>query len=193
MTKQKVFKDKARIQSNSGKLTNWLTSGTSDEPVVINDESVGPIVIREEEDEGSINLADIPQADSPAKQSSRSTRRNLMRGNADQDSISNASDSGDSALFVPQLDDQTNKIIGQQSHVGQDEDTLNAQEDDKKKFGLKTSYDGFSIYGRILCLIVKRRGTRTQVGGGGTHSNPSQTMLENWVSTQAAGDNEDAG
>nr|GFD20653.1 hypothetical protein [Tanacetum cinerariifolium] len=44
MTKQKMFKDKARIQSNSGRLTNWLTTGTSDQPVVINELAADPIV-----------------------------------------------------------------------------------------------------------------------------------------------------
>ena len=56
-------------------------------------------------------------------------------------------------------------------------------EDDKKKLGINTSYDGFSIYGRILCLVVKRTGTRNKAG---IAPSPSQRMLENWVSTQAA-------
>ena len=68
-------------------------------------------------------------------------------------------------------------------------------QDDKKKLGLNTSYEGFSIYGRILCLVVKRRGGRTSTGGAGAPVS-SQKMLENWVSTQAAGqvdDEEDNG
>ena len=114
MTKQKVFKDKARIQSNSGKLTNWLTTGTSDEPVVINEIADDPIVINEAR--------------------------------------------------------------------------TSTTEDDKKKLGLNTSYEGFSIYGRILCLVVKRRGVRNVTGSVPASS---QAMLENWVSTQAAGQTAD--
>lgn len=56
-------------------------------------------------------------------------------------------------------------------------------EDDKKKLALNTSYDGFSIYGRILCLVVKRKGKKSQQGNapvGGSQ------MMEQWVSTQAA-------
>jgi len=49
---------------------------------------------------------------------------------------------------------------------------------------LNTTYDGFSIYGRILCLVVKRRGTgkgKELVGGAG------QAMMEEWIaSTQIA-------
>lgn len=55
--------------------------------------------------------------------------------------------------------------------------------DDKKKLGMKTSYDGFSIYGRVLCLVVKRKGLKGSAALGGTGG---QQMLENWVSTQAA-------
>ena len=62
LTKQKIFKDKARIQSNSGKLTSWLTTGTSDEPVVIHEDAAEPIAIREEEDDDRVNLSDIPEA-----------------------------------------------------------------------------------------------------------------------------------
>lgn len=59
-----------------------------------------------------------------------------------------------------------------------------ASEDDKKKMTLSTTYDGFTIYGRILCLVVKRRGTargKELAGGAG------QAMMEEWISsTQAA-------
>ena len=61
--------------------------------------------------------------------------------------------------------------------------------DDKKKLGLTTSYEGFQIYGRILCLIVTRTGgpraaqTPAGTGGGG-----GQAMMEEWIaSTQPGG------
>ncbi|KAI1177374.1 hypothetical protein F4777DRAFT_214252 [Nemania sp. FL0916] len=48
-------------------------------------------------------------------------------------------------------------------------------EDDKKKLAMDVSYEGFSIYGRVLCLVVKRR----DVSGRG------QAMMENFIlSTQ---------
>lgn len=68
LTKQKIFKDKARIQSNSGKLTGWLTSGTSDQPVVINEDAAEPITIRQEDNSGAVNLFDIPEAKTAKKQ-----------------------------------------------------------------------------------------------------------------------------
>jgi hypothetical protein len=168
LTKQKNFKDKARIRSNSGKLTNWLTGGTSDRPVLINEDATTPIVIRDEEDDDDLDLADIPEA-----------------GNVGSDSNGGQeNDSDDSTLFVPGRSRQRRTADAaplRAEDVGNSEEAL----DDKKKLGLKTSYDGFSIYGRILCLVVKRRG-RTQ--GGAVAPASSQQMMEHWVSTQAAAD-----
>ncbi|KAH7402603.1 hypothetical protein BKA66DRAFT_404970 [Pyrenochaeta sp. MPI-SDFR-AT-0127] len=196
LTKQKIFKDKARIQSNSAKLTNWLTSGTSDQPVIIHEESTVPILIREEEDEDeTINLADIPEADVQQKQSRRSARNRRKRDDLDQEAMCDISDSGASDLFVSEPSTKRNKTSGRPTHADEDGLDQEPQEDDKKKLGLNTFYDGFSIYGRILCLVVKRRGVRNHAGDDGAPS--SQAMLENWVSTQAVAgqvdDDEDAG
>lgn len=52
--------------------------------------------------------------------------------------------------------------------------------DDKKKMSLHTTYDGFAIYGRILCLVVKRRGvTKGRDRAGGT----GQAMMEEWIAS----------
>ena len=195
LTKQKIFKDKARIQSNSGKLTGWLTTGTSDQPVVINEEVTDPIVIREEEDEEAINLADIPEAEVQQKQSRRSARNVSAGDDSDREKLNNPNDSEGSDLFVPEPSTKRRKTSKRLDTNDQNEDDEESQEDDKKKLGLNTSYDGFSIYGRILCLVVKRRGVKQDAGGSGVPS--SQAMLENWVSTQAAAehidDDEDGG
>lgn len=139
LTKQKAFKDKPRIKSNSGKLTGWLTTN----PIVINEDSNEPAVIRQEEDNEPVDLARIPE----------------RRGAQDDDAESN-------------LDDD-----------GEDEDE---GDDETKKLRLNTSYEGFSIYGRILCLVVKRKGVRQSA-----QPISSQQMLENWVSTQAAAEHVD--
>jgi hypothetical protein len=190
MTKQKTFKDKPRIQSNSGKLTNWLTTGTSDQPMVINEVATDPIVI-EEEDDDVVNLADIPDADAATRRSMRNKR---SRSEAEKDAANDSSNSDDMDLFVPETIGKRSKTVAlpadAQETEGEDE-----LQDDKKKMGLNTSYEGFSIYGRILCLVVKRRGTRNGAGGPAAPVS-SQQMLENWVSTQAAGqvdDDEDNG
>ena len=172
MTKQKVFKDKARIQSNSGKLTNWLTTWTSDEPVVINEIADDSIVINQEDDD-TVNLADIPEAPK------RSTRAKRGRREIEED----AGGSDEEDLFIP----ETTSKRGKTGRAPSDAKNIQ-EEDDKKKLGLNTSYEGFSIYGRILCLVVKRRGVRNVTGSVPASS---QAMLENWVSTQAAGQTAD--
>ncbi|KAH9868536.1 hypothetical protein J1614_007608 [Plenodomus biglobosus] len=182
LTKQKIFKDKARIRSNSAKLTSWLTTGTSDQPVIINEQDAAQaIVIREEdEDDKAINLADIPEAGVQQTRSGRSTRH----GRTMADTVSVSSESDGSDLLVDDPPARRRKSGRRSGHTAQNKDSEAPQEDDKKKLGLNTSYDGFSIYGRILCLVVKRRGARSLASGPTTASGSSQ-MMEAWVSTQA--------
>lgn len=69
-----------------------------------------------------------------------------------------------------------------------------AQRDDKKKLAMDIRYEGFSIYGRVLCLVVKKRGGPNTAGrnapakagrrtaqsaapGGG------QAVMENWITS----------
>lgn len=184
LTKQKIFKDKARIQSNSGKLTNWLTTGTSEQPMLINEDATEPILIREE-DEEAINIADIPAAEVLQEPSRRSGRHKRRLSGAEADTVSDGSDSDGSALFVPGRPTKRSRT-SEDDAVSLNQDA-EEDRDDKKKLGLNTSYDGFSIYGRILCLVVKRRGGPL-VGSRGPAS--SEQMLENWVSTQAAADHD---
>jgi hypothetical protein len=188
LTKQKVFKDKARIQSNSGKLTNWLTTGTSDQPVLINEDTTEPIIIREEDDAEAISIADIPEKDELPGSSRRSARHKRHLDGSEYDAVSDGSESDTSALFVPGRPSKRSKTNQGPAEGVEDDDALEAQ-DDKKKLGLNTSYDGFSTYGRILCLVVRRRGVRSAGGSAGPAS--SQQMLENWVSTQAQAEHDD--
>lgn len=95
---------------------------------------------------------------------------------------SEASDSETSDLIVS----EQASITG---NTAQDQDE-GQRGDETKKLGLRTSYDGFSIYGRILCLVVKRRGARNAAPASGAASG-SQAMLENWVSTQAVAGQQD--
>ncbi|KAF2792320.1 hypothetical protein K505DRAFT_279031 [Melanomma pulvis-pyrius CBS 109.77] len=196
LTKQKIVQDKPRIQSNSGKLTNWLTTGTSEQPMVIAEDTGEPIIIREEDDNEAIILGDIPEAGGDQSQARRSTRNKRRRRDASQAAVpvrdasqaavavSDASDTDDS--FRCESAPSTKRAKTYEPSVsGVDQgDDGSELEDDKKKLGINTSYDGFSIYGRILCLVVKRKGSRNAASGSGA-------MLENWVSTQAAGEGDE--
>ena len=52
-------------------------------------------------------------------------------------------------------------------------------QEDKKKMAMSTSYDGFSIYGRVLCLVVKKRDTGKAKGG----MSGGQAMMEEWITS----------
>jgi hypothetical protein len=43
---------------------------------------------------------------------------------------------------------------------------------DGKKLGMDVSYEGFAIYGRVLCLMVKRRDGK-----------PQRAMMEDWIAS----------
>lgn len=159
--------------------------------MVINENVSEAIVIRDEEDANTIDLANIPEIDTQLQHPDRSMRNEKRGKTNDRDK---AYDGDDSSLFEPRT---TTKRDNADVELGDnDEEGTEEAQDDKKKLSLNTSYDGFSIYGRILCLVVKRCGTRTQTGKGMVPAS-SQAMLENWVSTQAAleqvGDAEDNG
>lgn len=178
LTKQKMFKDEhGRIQSNSGKLTGWLHEKTQQEPIDVDEGDpspahVEPIRIRDEDDdEAGPSLDDFPVA------ATNWDGRKRARPAAEED------------LFVPEDggEGEISDDEGFASPSSKRAKTGSAKNhDDKKKLGLKTAYEGFSIYGRILCLIVKRRGNyRSRQPGGNVES--GRQMLENFVSTQAQG------
>lgn len=162
LTKQKSFADKPRIKSNSSKITSY--TNTSDNPINV-DESEVPRVLQEEDAE-EVSLNDIPEAGGGHK-----------RGHDDDDAISVGS--SDEEPF------QTQRVPRAKRKKVADVVPEDAAGDDKKKMSLSTAYEGFSIYGRVLCLIVKRKGVKKTATSG--HTSGSQ-MLENWVSTQAAQD-----
>lgn len=159
LTKQKQFKEKKdRIKSNSGKLTGWLEMGTDEEPVTIREES---------DEEGGPRLQDLPEVEHDAE-------GNVRRKKTTEEAIDISDDEGFQTQGAP-VKERRKPSAAQDGDRG---------EDDKKKLGLKTAYDGFSIYGRILCLVVKRRGAKNRPSGAADQG--GQMMLENWVSTQAA-------
>jgi hypothetical protein len=73
-----------------------------------------------------------------------------------------------------------------------DEDSLSendGEHEDKKKLELQTEFEGFSIYKRILCLVVKRRGAivgRAPASSKLTkpqqqQEQPRNKVMEDWI------------
>lgn len=169
LTKSKHFREpnKKDLRSNSSKLLG----ATNDSVIEDNGET---IVIQEENDGDTLNLSDIPDAEF-------------------EDDVEETTD----ALFVtddePHPSKRTRAMTSELSDSGQGSIPLakrtklqvgsvsDDQADDKKKMAMDTSYDGFSIYGRVLCLIVKRKDNKSKtLDRAGV-----QAMMEDWiVSTQ---------
>jgi hypothetical protein len=193
LTKQKGFTDKPRLQSNSGKLTGWLGK-TKEDAINIEEEERAPVIMREDEDH--VELSEIPEAGVGDKRKPESALESNIEEQDDRD---------DEAMFVSSSDEdffatQRAKPAKRQKRTNRgnpppnepppptmlnpEEEEEDIMEDDKKKLALDTTYDGFSIYGRILCLIVTRKGKRAEqhqhapVGGS--------QMMEQWIGTQAA-------
>jgi hypothetical protein len=187
LTKQKTVQDKPRLKSNSGKLTGWLTNDTSKQPIVVSEDSPDPVILREEDDD-FVDLSGFPNAPEEDGHSTfLEASKQRKRGRR------NESDS--TGQHTPASADVDPSRYSRDSTEGSGDAELPGLSDEKK-LRINTSYDGFSIYGRILCLVVKRKDTGGSAGGGGLPAS-SQKMLENWVSTQAAAnqgdDDEEAG
>ena len=165
-TRHSILRKEKRARTKKERLgsTNGRLIGTRDAPVEIADAAPG--LVREESDE--VRLADLPAADEE-------------EGHR-QPTVSKE-ESGE-GLFVSDGDDD-----GQEVSTGREMDRDipmgggEGVEDDKKKLSLNTTYDGFSIYGRILCLVVKRKATvkgkEVAVGSAGS----GQAMMEEWISS----------
>ncbi|KAG4218654.1 hypothetical protein PC116_g32866, partial [Phytophthora cactorum] len=165
-------------------------------------------------------LAAIPAVDETATGTSSGRRPKRGRRNTEADAdadrdvddqqtndveiVSDSQDGEDDGLFVddePNDDASTRPPPAKRRRGGAaTPEDGNIEDDDKKKLAMDISYEGFSIYGRVLCLVVKRRegnigagpqpaGRGRTSGTGGTHATKhgggGQAMMENFIiSTQ---------
>ena len=181
LTKHKdLDKKPSHLRSNSSKLTSWLTSGNDERPIDVPDDPVSPPILREEDDD-VINLDEVPDA-GVEQDGGWAEQRLRKRSRNDSEDALFVNDDGESEDSFEPAQGRPDKRQRSRKDIPGGE----AKTDDKKKLGFNTSYDGFSIYGRILCLVVKRRGGKSKTGFGAPDTR--QQMLENWVSTQAAQD-----
>lgn len=162
LTKLKHFRDptKKNLQSNSSKLTG----ATNDTAIEVED---APVIVRQESDEDPINLDDLPDA-------------------GDDGSVSDSN-----SLFVDDDDEAprrskrpratTDISDGHPSKRTRDLNPLDEEQaDEKKKMAMDTSYEGFAIYGRVLCLVVKRKDKK---GKGPAGLGGGQATMENWITS----------
>jgi len=174
LTKQKHFHEKGGdgLKSNSDKLTRVGTTSEDAIQVEDGDENTElPVIVREESDENMLHLKDIPLAEGHEDEEGFETiRTRPKRGRKEH---SDDDDDVDS-LFVDDANEEPlPKRVKEATTVERD------GQEDKKKMAMDTLYDGFSIYGRVLCLVVKKRDTgkaKGRISGG-------QAMMEEWITS----------
>jgi hypothetical protein len=176
--KQKHFRDKEpqRIHSN----TNKLIGETNEDPVDVETYDGGAIIRQEESDEEG--LADIPVATASVDHGPK-RRRN---GHDGDDKFDSPDDGTASAIEIGSDTDQPPpKRLRAADGSGSDDEA----EDDKKKMAMDMSYEGFAIYGRVLCLVVRKKDHRnpTSASKAASHtagSRPAgQASMENWITS----------
>ena len=169
-TRHSILRKEKRAKVEKGRLgtTNGRLTGTRDAPVEVGEGAPG--LLREESGGGeNVRMEDIPPS-SKAKVPKEESREELFVSDRSEDEESHT------ARTIGSKREKTNAVA---ADIGAED------EDDKKKLALDTTYDGFSIYGRILCLVVKRKGIvkgKELVGGAG------QAMMEEWITSTQMGE-----
>jgi len=163
--------EKPSLGTTKGRLTG---AGTQDVPVDVEGGTDMPMVREESQEDAETALGDIPLAqNSPINgdvQAAPQGGRDLLF----------VSEGSEDEQFQAQGDPLPTNEKKESVPIGQGD-----REDDKKKMALNTTYDGFTIYGRILCMVIKRRGSargREQAGVSG------QAMMEEWIASTQAGE-----
>jgi hypothetical protein len=142
-------------------------------------------------------IDDVPPADQDAvvDMPSRRPKRRRRQGEdeeedrnyGNEDSSDNEPDADSSADEESEDGSRPNKRLREAREASEE-----PQRDDKKKLAMDISYEGFSIYGRVLCLVVKKRdagsvGRSTAAVGSSTRSQSAapggQAMMENWITS----------
>ncbi|EEH44923.1 uncharacterized protein PADG_08565 [Paracoccidioides brasiliensis Pb18] len=176
VTKDKSFNNQtSKVQSNSNELIGMEHARI---PIAYGPVSV-PSIIPEGESESTINLQDIPTAIPSTSniegiQSSnqhRQCQRNRTETSYDRGNISDSQD--------------TRVAKRKKASTEPSSDII----EDGKKLGLTTRYRGFTIRGKILCLLITRKGDRARQKLDSASA--SQALMEKWISTQAPQDFEE--
>ncbi|KAJ0413815.1 hypothetical protein BJY00DRAFT_49901 [Aspergillus carlsbadensis] len=103
--------------------------------------------------------------------------------------VESDSESGLNINTIPQagheVEDSTSE--GRAPERKKDEPLQEETAVDDKKLRLSTNYEGFNIYGWILCLLVTRKGDKGRAKTAASEPK-RQVLMEEWISTQAHGD-----
>ncbi|OKL64655.1 hypothetical protein UA08_00097 [Talaromyces atroroseus] len=108
------------------------------------------------------------------KQGRIKSNSNKLTGTTDSAGILIESDDEENMTNVPEATEDTEGIEGIEDEGGE------------KKLRFETSYEGFTIWGWVLCLLVTRRGrgNRPRMGETAAAATSGQALMEEWIGTQ---------
>ncbi|KAA8913746.1 hypothetical protein FN846DRAFT_902601 [Sphaerosporella brunnea] len=139
-------------------------------------ESSSPVIVREES-ESPPDIQEIPEA-TPPLQGWDQTEAPLFLPAAGDD----YAESDDEFVPFPATPDAKNKA--------RKENGPEAADEDKKKLKFRTDYEGFTIYEKVLCIVVTRK--EKKKGKAASGSQEKAGLIEGWiVMSQAVRDGED--
>ncbi|KAL7817363.1 hypothetical protein V8C26DRAFT_428615 [Trichoderma gracile] len=174
LSKHKLFREKgpSAMQSNSSKLI----AETNANPIDVEASDFTPIRIEEDSDNEGVALSDIPSANT-RRQAKRQRSNTIEDG--DDDEFEDAGDDSDSVADAGPagLQPLPKRQRGLADPPAEPERGFDDEDDYKKKLAMDVSYEGFAIYGRVLCLVVKKRENKPQQALGG------QAKMENWITS----------
>lgn len=161
------------MQSNSTKLIGE----TNIVPVDVDGGDEVPGLREEDSDDGDeLRLSDIPVA---SAQTRSKRHRDNDNSNARTQNSHVEAEGQDAIEIDSDADEPASKRTRFPDSPDEDED-----EDDKKKLTMEVSYEGFAIYGRVLCLVVRKRENKTpRPRRDGTNKPEGQASMENWITS----------
>jgi len=122
------------------------------------------------------------------------TRHNLVVKNKtakDKDVLVKNNTRADPVILREDSDEETDlaRIPEADSTVDGTEPADQEMQDDKKKLGFKTTYNGFTIWGKVLCLLVERKGAPGKKSAGGADG--GQALMQEWITASQMQQDED--
>ena len=167
-TRHSILRQYKTFGVSEGREGNqYEIGGTDTSPIDVTENilEANPAILVESDNESDVNLQDIPESTQAGETNSRSERQ---RGSQ-------------SFANTPHLPRSTRKRTAGEGLLGDEDGT------DDKKLGIATTYEGFNIWGWVLCLLVTRRGQKARTVKPASSAS-GQALLEEWMSTQVQQD-----
>ncbi|KAL7926841.1 hypothetical protein ACQKWADRAFT_278733 [Trichoderma austrokoningii] len=181
LSKHKLFHDKgpSTIQSNASKLI----AETNSSPIDVDASDFAPIRIEEDSDNEDVVLSDIPSANT-RRQAKRPRSNTIEDDEDDDDDDFEDPDEEDASVIDVDSDSRRPKRLRGPVKPSEGE----SHDDHKKKLAMDVSYEGFAIYGRVLCLVVKKKDAKKTA----QQNLEGQAKMENWITSTQIPVGEDA-